>query len=223
MKTNPESGNALIYVLVAIVLFAGLSFTLMRQTDTNEAGALNAERVELLATQITSYAAQAKSSVDQMLFQNLRAENLSFARSGEAGFETEPPRHIMKVFHPDGGGLTPGQLPAEAISQSSTTPPAGWYMGRFNNVEWTPSVAEDIILTAHQIHPDICRNLNRKITGSDAIPALTGGNLSDVLIDTSTNNNLTAALCPGCGENFSLCISNSDATMFSFYSIIVGR
>ena len=63
-----ERGNALVYVLIAIALFAALSFTLGRQTDTSEAGALSEQKAELYATQLISYAAQVRSAVDQMLF-----------------------------------------------------------------------------------------------------------------------------------------------------------
>ena len=84
MKTNKEqeSGNALIYVLIAIALFAALSFTLARQSDTGEAGTLSDERAELYATQIISYAAQTKSALDQMLFIGTDIDDLDFIAPG---------------------------------------------------------------------------------------------------------------------------------------------
>ena len=69
MKTNREHinaralerGNAMIYVLIAIALFAALSFTLARQGDDGEASDMSDARAELYATDMISYAAQAKA------------------------------------------------------------------------------------------------------------------------------------------------------------------
>lgn len=215
-----EKGNALIYVLVAIVLFAALSFTLMRQTDTGEMSGLSDDKAELLATQLISYASQAKSAVDQMQFQGARIDNLDFTLPGGPGYEASG--NFNMVFHPDGGGLINTPLTAQAIHETSTSPPAGWYMGRFNSVGWTRSPADDVILTAYQIRPEVCRFINRKITGNTTIPVLSG-TVSDFLLDTATDTDLTSLVCPGCGEYFSLCVSNAGGTIYSFYSIIADQ
>jgi hypothetical protein len=219
-ERRSQKGNALIYVLIAIALFAALGFTMMRQTDSSEMSALDDDRAELLATQLISYSAQAKSAADQMLFQGARIDNLDFILPGEGGYDTPP--NINKVYHPDGGGLINSSLAEDSINQIAATPLAGWYMGRFNNIEWTRSTDSDVILTAHNIRPELCRILNEKITGSTDIPALTG-DIEDYLIDTTTNTDLTMAVCPGCGDNFSLCVSNSGVTTYSFYTIIADQ
>ena len=56
----------MIYVLIAVALFAALSMTLGRQSDTNEGDTLNDSQAELFATQLIDYAVQAKSVADQM-------------------------------------------------------------------------------------------------------------------------------------------------------------
>ncbi len=226
-KRLHERGNALIYVLIAIALFAALSFVLARQTDTSEAGSLSAERAELYATQLISYAAQAKSVYDQMHMSGARIDQIDFTLPTNAAFETEPPANIYKIYHPSGGGLIRGSIPDDAQHEINPGTPSNWYIGRFNNVEWTPddsagNPVNDIILTAHQIHVDVCKNINHKITGNDLIPVL-DGNLGEYLIDASTNTDLTTAACPDCGKNFSLCVANSGSTAYSFYSIIADQ
>lgn len=231
MKTNHEQninnnsgerGNALIYVLVAIVLFAALSFALMRQSDSNEASSLPAERAELYATQMISYAAQAKSAVDQMLFSGAQIDNLDFTLPGEAGFNTQPPANIYKVYHTEGGGLNHNTSPPEAMNQVSASPPAGWYMGRFNNVEWTKGAGQDVILTAYQIDEAICRNINEKIKNDPTIPQL-NDEMQKFLLDTASNEDLTSADCPDCEEYFSLCVMNDAGSAYSFYTIIADQ
>jgi len=227
-----EAGNALIYVLIAIALFAALSFTLSRNTDTGEAGALSDQRAELYATQIISYAAQAKSAVDQMMFSGARINQLDFTDPSDAGFNSGTQKaRTNRVFHPEGGGLVKGRLPSDAIDQSTTDPVAGWYLGRFNNVEWTAGAGDDVILIAYQIHQSVCEKINEKINGSAAIPTM-GDSIKEVMIDdafyTGTNIDLTTdpagtPICADCHEIASLCVENQSQNAYGFYTVIADQ
>ena len=239
MDRVQERGNALIYVLIAIALFAALSFTLSRQTDTSEAGTLSQEKAELYATQLISYAAQARSAIDQMLFTAASdIDQLDFTAPTDAGFDTGTLIH--KVYHPQGGGLLPGKIPTEAITQVTNDPEPGWYLGRFNNVEWTalaqgntagPGGAEapweEVILIAYQINETVCGLINKKINGSTAIPTMTSS-IRNTLIDDSlhggTNVELTTDapdICPDCANIGSLCVQ--EGGIYGFYTLLADQ
>lgn len=217
---STEDGNALVYVLIAIVLFAALGFTLSRNMSGSNTNEVDAARADLYAVELIAYTAQVKSILDQMSFTGTQISNLDFTKPGEAGFNTAP--HIHKVFHPQGGGLTSTNLPPRIIKEKSTNPEAGWYLGLFNNVEWTRGTGTDVILTAHQISKAVCRAINDKITHSTTIPVLSG-DLEDYLVDTGTNNEFTTGACADCEGYVALCISNNSADTYSFYSIILDR
>lgn len=217
-----ERGNALIYVLVAIALFAALGFTLSRQTS-NSGGTdeLSAAKAEMMATQLITYANQAKAAVDQMMFTGTTIDDLIFTQPGEAGFNIAP--HIHKVYHPQGGGLTQSTIPSTARAEISTNPVGvGWYMGRFNNVEWTDSTQTDVILTAYQISEPVCAALNKLITGDDNIPALSSV-LHEPLLESGSDIDLTSAICSKCEGYMSLCVANDAETAYGFYNIIADR
>ena len=78
-------------------------------------------------------------------------------------------------------------------------------------------------MVAYQIDKTVCEKINEKITGSTTIPAL-ADIMSRLLIDNvlhgSGNLDLTTAKCAGCDTYFSLCVSNSAVSAWSFYSII---
>lgn len=226
---HDERGNALVYVLIAIALFAALSFTLGRQTDTNEASSLSDEKAELVAAQLISYAAQTKSAVDQMLFTGTDIDDLDFVLPTDAAFNTAP--HIDKVHHPEGGGLNPGRLPADAVDQNSTDPVAGWYMGRFNHVEWTASASQEVILVAYQISQQVCENINLKINGSATIPTM-DDSIKETMIDdafhTGTNLDLTTdpagtPICSDCHKVTTLCVENQAQDAYGFFTIIADQ
>ena len=219
--SNSEQGNALVYVLIAIVLFAALGFTLSRHQSNSDTSELIEAHAEIHALELISYASQAKSIVDQMVFSGTNLNNIDLTLPSEAGFSTAP--HVHKVFHPQGGGLTPANLPQNAINEITTIPEgAGWYMGQVNSVEWTASTSTDIILTAYQITKPACEAINEKVTGSKVIPALTD-DMHKYLIDSATDLELTNVICAACGGYMSLCVSNSTATAYSFYNVLAAR
>ena len=215
-----EKGNALIYVLIAIALFAGLGFILSRQARNAGTTELDDAQRELYAMQLISYSAQAKSVIDQMLISGSDVDDLDFTKPNQSGFNTAPYAH--KVHHPNGGGLSHATLPDSIKAQIASSPVAGWYLGRFNNVEWTKSTQNDVILTAYQITKSVCETINKKITGSSGIPALSG-NMNQYIVDTATNSDLTVSACSGCEGYSTLCVSNSAVSAYSFYTIVADR
>ena len=227
-KNKAESGSALIYVLIAIALFAALSFTLSRQTDTGETRRLSSDRADIMATQLISTAAQVKSAIDQMFFTGSQINDLNFELPSDANFEIGSPIH--KVFHPSGGGIIPPVLSPSVMSEVTTDPPAGWYLGRFNNIEWSQSSAHDVILVAYQINRAACEHINKSITGSMNIPNLNSGNLEQLFIDvfyhSGANVDITTGTggnCEACHNQTSLCISNSARSAYAFYTVIANQ
>lgn len=219
-SNKTETGNILFYVLIAIVLFGALSFTVARQSRNSGAEQIDDAKVELYATQLISYARQVQSVIDQMTITGSDIDDLDFVKPGQSGFNSGS--HIHKIYHPEGGGLLDATLAAGVVAQISTNPIAGWYLGRFNNVEWTDSANTDVILTAYQISRRVCEAINKKITGSATIPALSGS-MRDFLVDTSTNNDLTAASCAACEGYISLCVKNSSQDAYSLYTVVADR
>lgn len=214
-----EDGNALIYVLIAVVLFAALGFTVARQAQDAGTTELNSAKLEFYASEVIGYSAQAKSVLDQMMFTGSNISDLDFTKPAQAGFNAGSLIH--RIYHPQGGGLDTMKLDS-AITLDVESEPAGWYMVNFGNVEWTNSVGTDVILTAYQINQQLCQLLNKKITGSTTIPALSSP-MKNYFVDTSTNVDLEIANCAACEGYMSLCVSNSAGTSFSFYSVIAER
>ncbi len=218
-----KSGNAMIYILLALALLGALTMTMMRGNETG-GDDLTQDEAELLALQVIAYASTAKNAVDQMVMSGSPVNSLNFTLPSDPTFNNAPIIH--KVFHPAGGGLiykTPD--PKIFISLASTTPSPGWYIGQFNNTEWTPTAANDVMFSAVYIKREICEAINKKITGSTVIP--THSNIRRHIVDTQYhglgNSNFTVAssACPSCNGFPSLCISSNPAQYYSYYSILL--
>lgn len=221
---NGQRGNAMVYVLIIVALFAALSFVLARQSGTSETDILSEEQVGIYASQMQQAAMQLKQAVEQMTFTGSALGDLDFTTPDDGTFD-DPPFH-NKVFHPRGGGVILPRLPDGAVNEIVNPPPARWYIGRNNDVEWTPTDGggnpiDDVILTAYQLTEDVCARLNENLTGSTAIPVMTEP-AYDVLFfytGSSTTIDFSSADCPGCDGQIALCVEDSDGAM-SFYSLI---
>lgn len=209
----------MVYILLALALLAGLTMVLSRGASTG-GDDLDAEKAELLTTKTVAYAGSAKNVVDQMMMSGTNVASLDFSYPGTASFDAGV--HIHKVFHPAGGGLTLPGSDSEMFTQ--TAPLAGWFMGRFNNIAWTPTSANDVVLTALNVTEAVCANINKKITDSTAIPTIVGGpgDIASFFVDFDTsgvaNTDLTNVECGDCEGYPSLCVQQNGE--FAYYNII---
>ena len=215
-----QRGNALIYVIIALALLGGLTMLLTKQGS--ESDDLSYETNELLVTKTVAFAATAKNTVDQMMMSGTQVGNLIYLRPDEAGFDTAP--NYNKVFHPDGGGLTLPAVDSTVFTGTDTAPEPGWYMGRFNNIEWTPTGANDVLFVAYGINQSLCAAINKKIKNDASIPVVSGGTTEEFFVNTTyggaANANFMEANCTECEGFPSLCVANTGNADYTYYNII---
>lgn len=226
---SSSSGNAFIYILLAVALLGGLSFVLSKGNENNPGSELADASAKATAAQILSYASQAGMAVDQMVSNGTTIDNIDFKMPSNSNFNTAPT--INKLFHPDGGGLQYKPLPKSAYTTELLSPANGYYVGRFNNFEWTPTVSQDVIFAAYGLSLAVCQQLQLKISGTTTIPGTASGVPKSYFIDTAVtgtaNANLTATICAACDGMVASCVRNgaitSSSTVYTFYSILAGR
>lgn len=215
-----QSGNAMIYILIALGLIGLLTATMMRQ-DSTASDDLSQEQAEFQAAQILEYTAAAQNVINQMVVLGTNPNDIDFVLPSNASFNTAP--HYNKFFHPQGGGLIYQDATLPPFVSNATTPPAGWHFTKRTNVEWTPSATADLIMTARSIDPTVCRVLNKKITGSDAIVTVdVTADLTRILTIQGAAMHLTTATCPNCEGHAQLCVQ-SGALNPDFYTVILGQ
>ena len=221
-----QSGNAMIYVLIALALFGALTLTLSEQNDQADSDDLNQELVELYAGNLIEYAASAQNVIDQMIITGSTIDNIDFINPSSAGFNTAP--NIHKVYHPAGGGLNyKGDDYLDEYWEAATE--RGWQHMTGQNVEWTSTTATDIMFSFMDLDQAICESINETLTGSTAIPALdTGVDLDNIfnVTDAAAAEDFDAVDCATpaeCDGYPSLCVSDDGAANFVFYNIVAAR
>ncbi len=213
---NTISGNAMVYVLIALALVGFLTLTLSKQNDQAGDQDLDDEQVALYAQNLMGYASSAQSAVDMMIATGSDFTNLDPVLPTDANFNTGSAAH--KIYHPLGGGLTYQEGFISAIENGSN---AGWKINKSINVEWTTTPADDVVLTAYFIDKQVCQTINQFITGSKTIPATVNPH-DDYFLGTSTTD-FDAVQCAACDGYPSLCVENDTGDGYSFYNVIVAQ
>lgn len=208
-----QRGNMLFYILIAVVLFAAVSFAAMRMmSGSGDAGAK--ETAKLGAQSILEYVQKAKITVQDMKLNGVETTNLSFLKDGDAGYTTAP--HTNKVFHPDGGGLPVMQM-SRVVTGETYTPVSGVYMV-LNAFEGNGTAADDVVISFRGLRKAVCEELNRQLNNSTTIPA-TGINSHYGLFITGSND-MTTIRCASCEGRPSMCVTQSGQTLYTFYTVI---
>lgn len=220
-------GNAFVYILIAVVLFGGLTYALTSADQGNDVTELDDGRAAIAANQIFAYSAAAKNAIAALDQMGTGTDQINFIIPSNGAFNTGSNQN--KLFHPEGGGLSYKALPVDALDPTySDTTPAGLYVGRFNNFEWTPTSAFDVVFSAWGLTKKACVSLNEKVNGTPTLPTLTKVQMRGMLVDTiyggTANTAATVAACGACDGRPAGCIQSSTTPyIYTFYSILVSR
>jgi hypothetical protein len=220
MKRLNSAGNVLIYVLIAVVLFAALSFALTKQLGNGGmTGTLDTNKARLRGEEMINYATAMRSTVEQMnTMSNVLPQEFSFLTQADAAYATD--RHTPQVFHPAGGGMNTFSASTEMFATGSAK--RGWVAQTGTNVEWTKTSGSDVIYTFLDVSPAICAAINERLFKSTNIPVTTLDPNKIFIQGGADDADFTSAMCTDCVQKTSMCVQASDGTD-AFYNIILAR
>jgi hypothetical protein len=168
-----QKGNVLFYILIAIVAFAALSYSITR--DSRMTGNLSQDTT-FAANGIMQYGTLLENAVETLLSTGTQISQLSFENGAVAGYTNAAAADANKVFHAAGGGLT-YVAPEDAWldSAQSAEPLYGeWYFAANVCVPFMGSGdatcnadgnagTEDIVVFLPYIKKDVCLYINRRM------------------------------------------------------------
>lgn len=112
-----ERGNIFLFILMGIVLFAALSFTIARGFRSDNTGRMTQRDAVLAATDILSYTQKLENAVSKLRRKSVSENDISFAHSSNTGY-TNPDcaDDSCRVFSISGGGANWQTPPQGAAS-----------------------------------------------------------------------------------------------------------
>lgn len=102
-----EKGSALFIILIAVVLFAALAYSVAEMMRGGNPNTINVEQSRLAGNEILGYAQSMRQAAQNMKISNGCADmDISVENSTVAGYTHTPvATDNCKMFHSDGGGL----------------------------------------------------------------------------------------------------------------------
>ena len=179
-----QRGNALFLILIAVALFAALSYAVTR--SGRGSGGIDREQALIAASQITQYPAALRTSITRMVVTGIQASTLTFLTTSTDDFG---------VFSATGGGATsqtpPTNIGAATVWRYKAAPDDGWYI---HGIGTDGATGKDVFAFLDGVNAPVCTQILRGLglggnplaetvavdfTGTDeGLPTQTGGVLA---------------------------------------------
>lgn len=113
-----QSGNVLFIILIAVVLFAALSFAISQTTQHGERG-VTQEKYKIDSSYVHQFPTMVREAIKRMIIsQAMSPTDLSFAHGGNVAYGIPGTSPAREVFHPQGGAVA-YQFPPANINDGS--------------------------------------------------------------------------------------------------------
>lgn len=167
-----ESGNVLFLILIAVALFAALSYAVTQSTRSGS-GTTERETVLLNSAGLTQYPTTLRTAVVRMILAGFDVGEVGFDSPNGGAFGGVSARN--QVFHPQGGGAVFQDAPIEVMAAGMG--PTWYYNGNFEipQIGQSGEGGNDLISFLPGVTVGVCRRLNEElgITPGGA-PTVTG-------------------------------------------------
>lgn len=224
-----EDGNVLFLILIAVALFAALSYAVT--SSTRSSGGNSNETNLISSAQITQYPASVSTAIFRTVVSGTAVSEIRFNRPSEyANLDSTS----IGVFHPAGGGSTYNPAPADVMVSGL----AGQWV--FNGNLEVPDIGlagiggNDIIAYLIGIKQALCSKINDEHGLGTAIPVLDADRaalysvrmyddgVNDYILPTSDQPDIDDGSGAFDGQPFG-CFQNAGGGDFVYYHVIVER
>ncbi len=106
-KEQSQRGSAFFYILLAVILFATLAYTVSRGMRGSATNTVTERQADLVAGDILNNAQTYVRTIDKLRLSGCSENNISFANSTISDYEHTPAStDSCKVYHTDGGNIS---------------------------------------------------------------------------------------------------------------------
>lgn len=164
--THSQRGNALWYILIAIILIGALTI-LVTRSGSNTSQTADIEQLRIKASQIMRYAKGLEAAIDRMKMRGISENSISFENTTTATNYTNAACTVSdcKLFDTGGGGEQYRE-PPEGVNDGSE-----WIFTGANNVGTTANpvgrtaaqTGNDLLMLLPNANSDLCIQINRDL------------------------------------------------------------
>ncbi len=236
-----ERGNVLFLILIAVALFAALSYA-VTQSSRSGGGTVDKETTLIRSSQLTQYPSSVRTSIIRMTLAGIDDTSLLFNSPTDfgAGKPIDTPAEEKRaVFHTNGGGASYTLAPAEIMANQTAT---RWIYNAELQIESIGLTdvgsgnGNDIVAYLVGINESMCEQLNDRygiiVTSindpdGDGVPNVTGLNSTDLTnymddtytFPTTDGNKISSDFV---GQPFG-CFEEGTSNTYVYYHVLVER
>lgn len=179
MKRTNESGNVLFLILIAVALFAALSYAVTSSSRSGGGDAASESNL-INSAQVTQYPASVRTAIVRMIINSTSDNQLLFEPPSDFAALSTPALERRGVFHPSGGGATRVTAPPEIMASGSQ---GSWiftsdYGINLIGTTGATNASNDIIAFLPGVAETICERLNTEL-GISATPDADSDGVAD--------------------------------------------
>lgn len=230
-ERSSERGNVLFLILIAVALFAALSYAVTQSTRSG-AGSSDNETGLINSAQLTQYPAGVRTAVVRMIIGGVDTANLSFNVPSDFSNLTNTD---WGVFFPSGGGATYAPAPGEVMANGGQGP---WVFNSENEINLVGTTvggnnpdtnSADIIAFLPGIAQSVCARINDEL-GITGTPVESSIDVATAMIDDGTGPSGIGGGGGTIGDDVTEldgqpfgCFRNGAAGPFVYYHVLVER
>lgn len=177
-ERRSEAGNVLFLILIAVALFAALSYAVTQSTRSG-GGDASRETTLVNSSTITQYPSSVKTAITRMIVSNsIGADELLFDPPSNFTAVEAATSEADAVFHPTGGGATYSEAPASVMANNN---PGTWVYNSENQIAdigtssgTTSTTNADIIAFLPGVRQAVCESIHTRLGLTTTIPAVAG-------------------------------------------------
>ena len=174
-----ERGSAFFYILLGVVLFGTLAFTVSRGMRGQQTSAMSERQAELAVSELLDYAQKIEHTVNRLRRNGCSENEISFDNSFAAGYSNanSPVDNSCHIFHQNGGGINYKTPNGNSLDQSQQGVGIHYGVYQFHGLSQVENVGTDCGLTncteltvmVLNLKESLCRKINEKMIGTSTI------------------------------------------------------
>jgi hypothetical protein len=236
-KNKNQNGNVLFLILIAVILFAALSYA-VTQSSRSGSGDAGRETNLVSSAAITQYPAAVKTSVLRMVINGTAYEDLKFNAPSDFAALVSGNTTAQGVFHPLGGGAVYASADPNSVE---STYGRWWFNPKFEIMNIGTSTASspngnEFIAFLPGVKRAICTRINEQVGIGATIPVttITLASVQDDFTDADSNtipneSNIIGDSASSGASSIGLagqpygCFESATSDVFVYYQVLSER
>lgn len=220
---HAEAGNVLFLILIAVVLFAALSYAVSQTMRSSGNSGPGQETGKIDSAYLIQFPTSVRQAVVRMkLSRNLANEDISFAHPGDTTYGTFGTVPTKELFHPQGGAVVYESPPSQINDGTQWVFNGNIEINGQGTTSGTSSSA-DLVAFLPGIRRDVCRYVNQGFDGGAPQTPPTVTIAGETTPFTGTFGYTATLTNPALDGKDSYCYYSGTLSKYVFYQVLISR